>query len=227
MCDCHKTSNTAPLRMLLLLAALFFAVVAMIFLAGAAAIAWLAFSGKQVATGPSGPLLLATLVVMVVIVLLLLLLLWCCCGGRGKGLEALRGLASFLPFLRDAAAGLGSAAAALESIAWLVRQTRTRVDWAGGEVRTAGDNIDIEIPTVSWTTGSVPTPTGQTSVITGISAGKMRPFGEVTTKLHNTADHLNADTPESVTSRLEDVAVKCGEAAAGLRAAKTLLDAVS
>lgn len=196
---------------------------------GSAAIRALMTSGLKVEGISLLALLVTIIVLLAAVFIMLLVLFWCCCKKEriGKGLEALRGLAGFLPFLRDAAAGLETAAAALDSVAGLVRQTRTKVDWAGGAVRTAGDNVDVDIPTVTWTPGSVPSPGGPITVITGITAGTVKPFVAVTAKLHETADHLNANVPESVTSRLDNVAVKCEEAAGGLRAVKSLLDAVS
>lgn len=214
---------------LLVLAALFFTVMAGLFLAACLTLLWFAPGGD----GPPGPppsaLLVPVIVLLALVLVLLLVLLWCCCGGRGlrRGLEQLRELFRLFPQLRQLAGGVEDAARALDAMAAALRLARGPVDSTGGALLDAGDRVDVSVPTVEPVRRNISLgPNNTVSVVVGLQAGApVSPLGEAKAKLRTAGGHLTGDG--SLSARMEEVAAQCNNAAAGLRAAKSVLDALT
>ena len=210
---------------LLVLAALFFTVMAGLFLAAAAALLWLV-PGRD--GPPPSALLLPVIVLLALVLLLLLLLLWCCCAGRGlgRGLESLRDLFKLFPQLRQIAGGLEDTARALDAMAAALRRARGPLDLTGGALMDAGDKVDVSVPTVEPVRRNLSLgPNNTVSVVVGLQAGTpFAPLGDAKTKLRAAGGHLTGD--DSLSARMEEVAAQCNNAAAGLRAVKGVLDAL-
>ena len=187
----------------------------------AAAAAFLFFS----TLGPSGALwthilLTIAIVLMTIIALLLLLLLWCCCKGKGD-LGDLSRLLRLLPTFKNAGAALETTAVALNGMANALRAATLPVTAAGNAVYTAGENVDVSIPTVSANKRNL---AGFGDVVVGLNIGTTSPLHETSEKLKTVANNLRG--PDSLSANLGDSADRCDQAAAGLRALKNVLDAL-
>lgn len=208
------------------MAALFFTVLAGLFLAACLAMLWFALGPGGKGGLPAGALLVPTIVLLALVLLLLLVLLWCCCcRGRGGDLARLRDLLKLLPQLPQLTAGLGDAAKALDAMAAALRLARTPVEGAGGALYDAGERVDVSLPTVEPVKKRINWPGGGAHVVVGLQAGASHsPFGDAKDRLHAASSYLKGD--DSLSAKMEEVARECNNAATGLRAAKEVLDII-
>jgi hypothetical protein len=215
-CGCSARSAGGLLALFVALLLIFVTLT----IAGAAAFVF--FSAIPATKGGAAipALLIVAIVLLGLVLLLLLLLLWCCCRGKANFADLSRFL-KLLPSLRNAGAALEASAVALNGLAIALRAAKAPVSAAGNAMRSAGEQTDISIPTVSARTKNL---AGFGDVVVGLDFGSTSPLHETSLKLLTVGDKLSGQ--EGLSNDLEDGAVRCDEAAAGLRALKTALDAL-